>query len=56
MLAKWSALYALPALALLTLGSAPRSVDIPWRADWESARREARLTGRPLFVVFRCER
>lgn len=26
-----------------------------WHNSWESARAEARRTGKPLFVVFRCE-
>ncbi len=25
-----------------------------WRSDWEEARKEARSSGKPLFVVFRC--
>ena len=29
---------------------------VTWRTDYELARREAKQTGRPLFVVFRCER
>lgn len=56
MLGKWTLFYVLPALAVLVLGSASRQVDIAWRSDWESARNEARQTGKPLFVVFRCER
>ena len=31
-------------------------IEIPWRTDWEAARDEARKNGKPLFVVFRCER
>lgn len=26
-----------------------------WQSSWESARAEARKSGKPLFVVFRCE-
>lgn len=26
-----------------------------WHASWESAQAEARRTGKPLMVVFRCE-
>ena len=26
-----------------------------WHSSWETARAEARRTGKPLFVVFRCE-
>ncbi|MFM7320362.1 MAG: hypothetical protein ACKO5K_02410 [Armatimonadota bacterium] len=34
-------------------GQAPA---VRWRTDWESARVEARRAGKPLLVVFRCER
>jgi hypothetical protein len=27
----------------------------PWRTEYEQARAAARTSGRPLFVVFRCE-
>jgi hypothetical protein len=26
-----------------------------WLSDWEEARKVARATGKPLFVVFRCQ-
>ena len=26
-----------------------------WHSSWEAARAEARQSGKPLFVVFRCE-
>ncbi len=26
-----------------------------WLSDWEEGRRTARASGKPLFVVFRCE-
>jgi hypothetical protein len=26
-----------------------------WLGDWEEGRREARASGKPIFVVFRCE-
>jgi hypothetical protein len=26
-----------------------------WLNDWEEARKAARVSGKPLFVVFRCE-
>ncbi|MCI0683597.1 MAG: thioredoxin family protein [Gemmataceae bacterium] len=26
-----------------------------WQSSWETARAEARRSGKPLFVVFRCE-
>ncbi len=26
-----------------------------WLTDWEEARKAARASGKPLFVVFRCE-
>jgi hypothetical protein len=29
---------------------------VPWRHNYEAARREAAAADRPLFVVFRCER
>ncbi len=34
----------------------PETVTVNWRTDYETARREARQSGKPLFVVFRCER
>jgi hypothetical protein len=26
-----------------------------WLSDWEEGRKEARASGKPLFVVFRCQ-
>ncbi len=26
-----------------------------WLSDWEEGRKEARTSGKPLFVVFRCQ-
>ena len=36
----------------------PQPLDgrIRWMYDYEEGRAEARRTGRPMFVVFRCER
>jgi hypothetical protein len=36
----------------------PKPVDgkITWVHDYEEARKQARQNGKPLFVVFRCER
>ena len=47
--------------ALLALGTASLALGqvaptVHWRTDWESARKEALATRRPVFVVFRCER
>lgn len=36
--------------------TAEASSDIRWRTDYTAARREAIAAGKPLFVVFRCER
>lgn len=46
------------ALTALAAGlAAPRQdATVRWRTDWDAARKEARLSGKPLFVVFRCER
>lgn len=30
--------------------------EVPWQKDYSSAREIARKSGKPLFVVFRCER
>jgi hypothetical protein len=43
----------LPTLLLTVLvpsGDPPR-----WLSDYEQARKEARSSGKPIFVVFRCE-
>ena len=41
------------ALALMAALSAEQGID--WRTDVDAALREAEASGRPLFVVFRCE-
>lgn len=34
----------------------PKKPDAPhWMSDWQAARKAARESGKPLFVVFRCE-
>jgi hypothetical protein len=48
------------ALLLLAAAGAPAQTDKPaaaygWRTDYAAARAEARRTGKPLLVVFRCE-
>ena len=45
----------LAALAALTLSAAPPPSPPRWLTDLEEARQLARVTRRPLFVVFRCE-
>ena len=43
----------LPTILLL---SALPSADAPrWFTDYEQARKEARTSGKPIFIVFRCE-
>jgi hypothetical protein len=51
------------AIALLSLAFAPlaspQEPPVPtvrWHTDYETARTEANRSGKPLFVVFRCER
>lgn len=45
------------AAAALCAGTArPEEPDLMWRTDLEAARAEARKAGKPLLVVFRCER
>ena len=34
----------------------PTTAPVLWQAEYGEAQRVARETGRPLFVVFRCER
>lgn len=35
---------------------APAKPDAPrWLSDWEEGKKAARASGKPLFVVFRCE-
>lgn len=36
-------------------GKAAEAATISWRRDLTAAREEARASGKPLFVVFRCE-
>jgi hypothetical protein len=33
-----------------------QAVEVNWRTDYASARTEANAAGKPLFVIFRCER
>lgn len=47
---------ALAALLLGALGAGAEEPDFLWRADLDAARDEARTAGKPLLVVFRCER
>jgi hypothetical protein len=35
--------------------SPKKNVSSRWLGDWEQGRKEARASGRPIFVVFRCE-
>jgi hypothetical protein len=35
--------------------SLKKSDSARWLGDWEQGRREARASGKPIFVVFRCE-
>lgn len=59
-----AAFLALPVLLALAVSLSGRPVAysqeatgaISWRTDYEPARREAKQSGKPLFVVFRCER
>jgi hypothetical protein len=46
------------ALALLLGAAAPQTLDpaqYGWYADYASATAEARRTGKPIFLVFRCQ-
>ena len=53
---------AILAGALLALAAASASAQPPrpdkfgWYSDYAAARAEARRTGKPIFLVFRCER
>jgi hypothetical protein len=45
-------------LCLCGLGAAEKEKPAApprWLSDWEAARKKARTSGKPLFVVFRCE-
>jgi hypothetical protein len=43
-------------LGLCCLGSVRAEATEPrWLSDWEEGRKAARASGKPLFVVFRCE-
>jgi hypothetical protein len=49
-----SALMLVPAAA----AAQPRKLDpakFGWHTDYEAAKAEARKTGKPIFLVFRCE-
>lgn len=41
-------------VGLFCLGSAGAS-EPRWLSDWEQGRKAARASGKPVFVVFRCE-
>lgn len=43
----------MPPAAFAQKGASPAKFG--WQSSWESARAEARRSGKPLFVVFRCE-
>ena len=46
------------ALAILPAAAAPPKLDLArygWYADYAAATAEARRTGKPIFLVFRCE-
>lgn len=40
---------------LAFLSGASAAAEPQWLSDWEQARKEARASGKPLFVVFRCQ-
>jgi hypothetical protein len=43
-------------LGLMTASAEQRRVEPPrWSSDYETAQAAARRSGKPLFVVFRCE-
>ena len=55
-MARWFALVGvlfMPAAAFAQKGANPAKYG--WQSSWEAARAEARRSGKPLFVVFRCE-
>ena len=46
------------ALAILSVAAAPPKLDpakYGWYADYAAATAEAKRTGKPIFLVFRCE-
>ena len=52
--------WLLGAVCVLLAGSAVGAAEAPrsgphWLTDFEQARRAARESGKPIFVVFRCE-
>jgi hypothetical protein len=47
-------LAAAPAVSAQNAGG-ENAAKYGWRSSWESARAEAKRTGKPLFVVFRCQ-
>jgi len=50
--------WRLPAAVLLmcVLGGEAAAADAPrWLNDWEEGQKAARASGKPIFVVFRCE-
>jgi len=49
---------AVAALSAGAAGAQPRKTDpakFGWHSDYAAARAEARRTGKPIFLVFRCE-
>jgi hypothetical protein len=56
--------FFLSGLVLLVVSVAPllrasgnqESAEVNWRTNYAAARQEANAAGKPLFVVFRCER
>jgi hypothetical protein len=49
-------MYACLIAAFLALPSASKDASPVWQTDYTAARATARKSGKPLFVVFRCER
>ena len=47
---------SLTALAARVPAPVPQSREVAWQTDYSSAQEAARQSGKPLFVVFRCER
>jgi hypothetical protein len=53
---RWTvALLGLGALLLSGVAKAEEAKKPIWRTDYAAARAEAKRTGKPLFVVFRCQ-
>lgn len=45
----------LAACIFVLCGLSEAAAEPQWRSDWEGACKEARASGKPLFVVFRCQ-